>query len=214
MRRALYLVCCGLVSAVPAHGQDPALPGDRLEWSIPSIAVTGATFAEHRLFWDTAGASAPIDLECTRELPPMICSAEFPALTTGPHAVAVSYVIKLASGRLLQSARSATFRFAVEIEPIAPTGLGIRQEEIVTRQPRTGSLTHYDLELLLGPNMLHARAKQTVIDQLAASSFDPVTRRRIYRQWCGATMTKVRLDDLNDVAPPQARPQQLSLLPD
>jgi hypothetical protein len=67
----------------------------------------------------------------------------------------------------------------------------------------------------LGHRRMRGGAKEEVIVYLAASAVDASTRRRWYREWCRATLTKLRLDDLARVAPPRKpRETQLGLLAD
>jgi hypothetical protein len=65
----------------------------------------------------------------------------------------------------------------------------------------------------LPARLMVASRKRDVIAYLAASTHSPVQRRRWFREWCVATFTKCRREDLARVAPPtKPREEQLSLL--
>ena len=66
----------------------------------------------------------------------------------------------------------------------------------------------------LGARRMRAGCKDEVIEYLRASDLPAPMRRRWYREWCGATLTKVRIEDLHRVAPPAPREEQLELFPD
>jgi len=66
----------------------------------------------------------------------------------------------------------------------------------------------------LGHARMHAARKEDVIAYLAASDVPPATRRRWYREWCRATFTKLRPEELDRVAPRKAKEQQIGLLDD
>lgn len=53
----------------------------------------------------------------------------------------------------------------------------------------------------LGHRLMRGTAKEEVIKFLAASDVPARTRRRWYREWCGATLSKLRAEDLDRVAP-------------
>lgn len=66
----------------------------------------------------------------------------------------------------------------------------------------------------LPPRLMRGRAKEDVIQYLAAAAGAGVLRRRWYREWCRATMSSCRPEDLARVAPPRKpREYQLGLLP-
>lgn len=62
----------------------------------------------------------------------------------------------------------------------------------------------------LGHRRMRPGCKEEVIAFLAASSDAPAARRRWYREWCGATLTKPRPEDLARVAPAPVTGEQLS----
>ena len=64
----------------------------------------------------------------------------------------------------------------------------------------------------LGHRMMRASAKEAVIKYLGASDVPASRRRRWYREWCGATSTKLDREDIDRVAPIQSREVQLWLL--
>lgn len=69
-----------------------------------------------------------------------------------------------------------------------------------------------NLYATLGEHMLRGYKRDAVVSKLAASAFDPATRRRIYRAWCVAVGLKPRLQDLDDVAPPRSKlPKTIAL---
>lgn len=53
----------------------------------------------------------------------------------------------------------------------------------------------------LGHRLMRGSAKEEVIRFLAAADVPARTRRRWYREWCGATLSKLRAEDLDRVAP-------------
>lgn len=66
----------------------------------------------------------------------------------------------------------------------------------------------------LGFHRMHASQKEEVIQYLAACDVPAARRRRWYREWCRATFSKCRPEDLSRVAPPsKPREEQLGLLP-
>lgn len=67
----------------------------------------------------------------------------------------------------------------------------------------------------LGEHRMRAGAKEEVIAYLAATDLPAARRRRWYREWCRATSSKIRREDLDRVAPPaKPREVQLGLLPE
>lgn len=67
----------------------------------------------------------------------------------------------------------------------------------------------------LGYARMYAHCKEEVIAYLAATDLPASRRRRWYREWCEATSSACRREDLDRVAPPRKpREQQLSLLPE
>jgi len=64
----------------------------------------------------------------------------------------------------------------------------------------------------LGYQRMRASAKKEVIQYLGAADVPGPMRRRWYREWCKATFTKLRLEDLQRVAPLKLQEQQLGLL--
>jgi len=64
----------------------------------------------------------------------------------------------------------------------------------------------------LGYSRMHAAQKEDVIQYLAAAANPAPMRRRWYREWCKATFTKLRPEDLSRVAPGKPKEQQLGLL--
>lgn len=65
----------------------------------------------------------------------------------------------------------------------------------------------------LGHRLMRATAKEEVIAYLAAADVPPARRRRWYREWCGATCSKLENADLDRVAPAGTpKDKQLSLL--
>lgn len=65
----------------------------------------------------------------------------------------------------------------------------------------------------LGHRLMRPAAKEEVIAYLAASDVPASRQRRWYRDWCCATLTKLRQEDLARVAPPRKpREVQLGLL--
>lgn len=67
----------------------------------------------------------------------------------------------------------------------------------------------------LGDRLMHAARKEEVIQYLAAADTSPASRRRLYKEWCGAMLLQVRHEDLARVAPPRKpRERQLGLLPE
>lgn len=66
----------------------------------------------------------------------------------------------------------------------------------------------------LGYHRMHVAKKEEVIRYLAACDVPASRRRRWYREWCKATSSKCRPEDLDRCAPPKKpREVQLRLLP-
>lgn len=64
----------------------------------------------------------------------------------------------------------------------------------------------------LGHRRMRAGCQEEVIAFLAAADSPAPARRRWYREWCKATSSKCRGEDLDRVAPRARRGQQLDLL--
>lgn len=64
----------------------------------------------------------------------------------------------------------------------------------------------------LGHGRMRASCQSEVIAYLAAADVPAARRRRWYREWCRATFTKCRREDLARVAPGKPREIQLGLL--
>ena len=54
----------------------------------------------------------------------------------------------------------------------------------------------------LGHRLMRASAKEDVIKLLGASDLPAAQRRRWYREWCRATLSKLRPEDVDRCAPP------------
>lgn len=67
----------------------------------------------------------------------------------------------------------------------------------------------------IGADRMRAHLRDEVIAYLAASDVQPSTRRRWWREWCRATDSKIRREDLDRVASPRKpKERQLGLLTD
>jgi len=64
----------------------------------------------------------------------------------------------------------------------------------------------------LGDRRMRAGCKEEVIGYLSATDLPAAMRRRWYREWCKATYTSLRPEDLRRVAPGKPREVQLGLL--
>lgn len=64
----------------------------------------------------------------------------------------------------------------------------------------------------IGAARMRGSAKEDVIAYLAAADVPAADRRRWYREWCAATLTKFRREDLARVAPPRKPREQQQLL--
>jgi len=66
----------------------------------------------------------------------------------------------------------------------------------------------------LGHRLMRAGAKEDVIKYLAAADVPAARRRRWYREWCRATLSKLRTEDLDRCAPGKPRVKQRGLFVD
>lgn len=103
--------------------QAPATGTERLGWdqASPDLATAQAYHADVEV--DSVVASSNVAITCSGAASPFTCSAAFPSMTLGPHAVRIR-VIQTVSGEPFTSAWSAPFSVLILVGP--PTPLNLR----------------------------------------------------------------------------------------
>jgi hypothetical protein len=126
MRMLSSIVALLLLLPVQAHGQTPVTPASTIAWDQQAPSLTAAQGYTYTLQVDGTRQPAPTTATCSGTSAPYTCQAAFPALTPGPHTIAVS-AATVVNGVAAESAFSAPLSVLMVVAPAVPANLRIGQ---------------------------------------------------------------------------------------